>query len=78
MPNQRVSKSEFRAKAFELLRRVESSGESLILTDRGRPTLELRPYRADARDPLDILRGTLLRYDNPMDPVAEHDWEAAR
>ena len=78
MPNQRVSKSEFRAKAFELLRRVESSGESLILTDRGRPMLELRPYRADARDPLDILRGTLLRYDNSMDPVAEHDWEAAR
>ena len=74
----RVSKSEFRARAFELLRRVESSGQSVILTDRGRPTLELRPYRADARDPLDILRGTLLRYDNSMDPVAEHDWEAAR
>jgi prevent-host-death family protein len=78
MPNQRVSKSEFRAKAFEFLRRVESSGESLILTDRGRPTLELRPYQADARDPLDILRGTLLRYDNPMDPVGGYVWEAAR
>ena len=66
----RVSKSEFRARAFELLRRVESSGQSVILTDRGRPTLELRPYQADARDPLDTLRGTLLRYDNPMDPVS--------
>jgi hypothetical protein len=78
MPNRRVSKSEFKAKAFEFLRQLESSRERLILTNRGRPTLELRPYQADVRGPLDILRGSLLRYDNPMDPIAEHDWEAAR
>lgn len=78
MANRRVSKSEFKAKAFEFLREVESSGKSLILTDRGRPTLELRPYQTDARDPLAILRGSLLRYHHLMDPVAEHDWEAAR
>ncbi|MFK4445097.1 antitoxin (DNA-binding transcriptional repressor) of toxin-antitoxin stability system [Caballeronia udeis] len=78
MPNRQVSKSEFKAKALEFFRQVESSGESLIVTDHGRPTLELRPYRADARDPLDLLRGSLLRYDNPTDPVGEDDWEAAR
>ena len=79
MSHRRVSESEFKAKAFEFLREVESSGKSLILTDRGRPTLELRPYQdVDARDPLPILRGSLLRYEHPMDPVAEHDWEAAR
>ncbi|QIE28956.1 hypothetical protein SBC1_70580 (plasmid) [Caballeronia sp. SBC1] len=78
MPNQRVSKSEFRAKASEFFRLVESSGESLIVTDRGRPTLELRPYQTDAKDPLDLLRGSLLRYDNSIAPVGEDDWVAAR
>ncbi|CAN7730570.1 type II toxin-antitoxin system Phd/YefM family antitoxin [Caballeronia sp. LjRoot34] len=77
MPNRRVSKSEFKAKASEFFRLVESSGESLIVTDLGQPTLELRPYQTDARDPLDLLRGSLLRYDNPMDPVGENDWAAA-
>jgi antitoxin (DNA-binding transcriptional repressor) of toxin-antitoxin stability system len=78
MPKRRVSKSEFKAKAVEFFRLVESSGESLILTDHGRPTLELRPYRAEARDPLDLLRGSLLRYDNPLDPVGKDEWKAAR
>jgi prevent-host-death family protein len=78
MPNRQISKSEFKAKALEYFRQVESTGESLIVTDHGRPTLELRPYRDDARDPLDLLRGSLLRYDNPMDPVGEDDWEAAQ
>jgi len=78
MPNRQVSKSEFRAKASEFFRLVESSGESLIVTDRGRPTLELRPYQTDAKDSRDLLRGSLLRYDNPMAAVAEDDWLAAR
>jgi len=78
MSNRRVSKSEFKANASEFFRLVESSGESLIVTDRGRPTLELRPYRSDARDPLDLLRGSLLRYDAPMDSVGEDDWMAAQ
>jgi hypothetical protein len=66
------------AKASEFFRLVESSGKSLIVTGRGRPTLELRPYQEDARDPLDILRGSLLRYDDPMDSVGEDDWAAAQ
>jgi len=78
VPNRQVSKSEFKAKALEFFRQVESSGESLIVTDHGRPTLELRPYFDAARDPLDILRGSLLRYDNPLDPVGDDDWEAAQ
>ncbi|KQR76756.1 prevent-host-death protein [Burkholderia sp. Leaf177] len=78
MPNRQVSKSEFKAKALEYFRQVESSGESLIVTDHGRPTLEVRPYRDDARDPLDLLRGSLLRYENPTDPIGEDDWEAAQ
>jgi len=77
MENKHVSKSEFKAKALEFFRQVEASGESLIVTDHGKPTLEVRPYRGLERNPLDVLRGSAMRYDNPTDPVAIDDWEAA-
>jgi prevent-host-death family protein len=62
----KVSKSHFKAHALELLRRVEATGEPLIITDRGRPVLEVRPYREE--DPRETLRGTLLRYEGPPSP----------
>lgn len=73
-----VSKSEFKAKALEFLRQVESSGESVIVTDHGKPAVEVRPYRGVERSPLEVLRGTVLRFDNPTEPVGEDDWEAAQ
>lgn len=73
-----VSKSEFKAKALEYFRRVETSGQSVVVTDRGRPTLEVRPYRGINRNPLDVLRASVVRYDNATDPVAEEEWEATQ
>lgn len=72
-----VSKSTFKAKALELLREVESSGQSLIVTDHGKPTLEVRPYHPSSADPLTALRGTVVRYDDPTAPVADNEWEAS-
>jgi antitoxin (DNA-binding transcriptional repressor) of toxin-antitoxin stability system len=71
-----VSKSQFKARALEFFRQVETSGESVVLTEHGQPTLEIRPYTSRARSPLDVLLGSVLRYDNPTAPVAEEDWEA--
>jgi len=76
MDSNAVSKSEFKAKALEYFRQVETSGQSVVVTDRGRPTLEVRRYRGVDRKPLDVLRASLVRYDNATDPVAEEDWEA--
>lgn len=78
MDGNQVSKSEFKAKALEFFRQVEASGESVIVTDHGKPALEVRPYRGIDRNPLDVLRGSVVRYENPTDPVAEGDWEAAQ
>jgi antitoxin (DNA-binding transcriptional repressor) of toxin-antitoxin stability system len=73
-----VSKSRFKAQALELFRQVEASGEPLVITDHGRPTLEVRPYRPVRPDanPLEELRGSVLRFDDPFVPVGENDWEA--
>jgi antitoxin (DNA-binding transcriptional repressor) of toxin-antitoxin stability system len=73
-----ISKSQFKAKALELFRRVEADGERLVVTDRGTPTLEVRRYVDRTRAPLDVLRGTVVRYDRPTDPVADDDWDALR
>lgn len=73
-----VTKSEFKAKALELLRKIERTGEPVVVTDHGKPAVEVRPYRARGRDPLARLKGSVLVYRAPTKPVAEDDWEAAR
>jgi antitoxin (DNA-binding transcriptional repressor) of toxin-antitoxin stability system len=71
-----VSKSLFKAKALEFFRQVEAEGQSLVITDHGKPVLELRPYREAQRDPLSLLKGSLLKYEQPLEPVGD-DWESA-
>ncbi len=71
-----VSKSEFKAKALEYFRQVEASGTSIIVTDHGKPTLEVRPYSVEPIEPMHILRSSVLKYNAPMQPVGESDWDA--
>jgi prevent-host-death family protein len=73
-----VTKSQFKARALEYFRRVEKSGKSLVITDRGRPVLKIVPYSEDPFDILKQLRHSVLRYDNPTDPVALEDWESLK
>ncbi|HKT30212.1 hypothetical protein [Dyella sp.] len=77
MEGNQVSKSEFKARALEFFRQIEASGESVVVTDHGKPALEVRPYRGGDRNPLDVLRGSVIRYSNPMASVGVA-WEAAR
>jgi antitoxin (DNA-binding transcriptional repressor) of toxin-antitoxin stability system len=66
-----VSKSQFKACALELFRQVEASGEPVIVTDKGRPVIEVRRYRTDPRPPLERLRGSVLELVGPFEPVWE-------
>jgi prevent-host-death family protein len=73
-----ISKSQFKAKALEFFRQVEATGQPLIITDHGQPKLEIRPYKRPTKDGLAELRGTVLSYDRPFDPVGEDDWEVLK
>jgi len=73
-----VSKTEFKARALEFFRQVEATGEPVIVTDHGRPALEIRPYRSGKRDPMSVLRGSVVSFSDPLAPVGEDAWEAAR
>jgi len=73
-----VSKSQFKPRSLEYFRLIEESGETVIITDRGRPVLKVMPYIADAEDRLKILRKSVLEYENPTEPVASEDWQATQ
>jgi len=73
-----VSKSRFKARALELFRQVEQTGQPLVITDRGTPVLKLVPYREDPRQALQALRDTVVKYEAPTRPVGADDWESAK
>lgn len=74
---EQISKSEFKAHALKVLRDIEQSGEPRIITDRGRPALEIRKLRRQKLSPLELLKGTVVKYEAATAPVADNDWENA-
>jgi antitoxin (DNA-binding transcriptional repressor) of toxin-antitoxin stability system len=72
-----ISKTEFKAHALEVLRDIEQSGKPRIITDRGKPTLEIRKLRQQEIAPLEVLKGTVVKYSSATEPVADDDWESA-
>lgn len=72
----RVSKAIFKSKACELFRQVEMRGETIVVTDRGQPTIEIRPYRDKKEDPLEVLRASIVHFDmkrSPLPMASEQD-----
>lgn len=78
MQAEEVSKSQFKARALEYFRQVEATGGTVVVTDKGRPVIEVRRYKADQRSPLERLRGSVIELTDPLEPVGEEDWEALR
>lgn len=76
MPAPRISKSQFKPRALEYFRQVEASGRELVITDHGRPVVKVVPYRPDPAEALAVLRGSVLRFEDPTAPVGLEDWEA--
>mgnify|MGYP006299370561 FL=1 len=72
----KVPKSAFKPKAFEYFRMVEEQGEPVIVTDHGRDAVRIEPILPHAGSSKDALKGSILRYEAPEEPVGEGDWEA--
>ena len=70
-----ISKSKFKAHALEIFRQIEKTGKSVVITDNGTPTLTVTKFRPKAHDALARLKGSVLRFDQPLEPVDEN-WEA--
>lgn len=70
-----ISKSRFKAHALEIFRNIEQTGTPVVITDNGTPTLTVTKYRGKKRDALSRLKGSVLKFEDPLAPVAV-DWEA--
>ncbi len=71
-----LSKSQFKPKSLEYFRHVQETGEPIIITDRGKPVLKIVPYQPSPDELLKALRGSVIEYDEPLEPVGVEDWEA--
>lgn len=74
----KISKSSFKPRALEYFREVEATGQEIIITDRGRPVVRIVPFRPDPSRAREELRNTVIRYDDPTEPVGVEDWESLR
>lgn len=70
-----LSKSKFKPQALEYLRMVERTNKSIIITNFGQPTIKIMPYTPDADQTLSQLKGSVLSYKDPLEPVGLEDWE---
>ena len=71
-----VAKSKFKPRALHYFREVQKTGKVLIITDRGKPVLKIVPYSEKPSETLSLLRESVLKYENPTEPVGLDDWES--
>jgi antitoxin (DNA-binding transcriptional repressor) of toxin-antitoxin stability system len=74
---QHLSKSQFKPKALEIMRSVEQGGEPIIITDHGKPVLELKAYVSNDINPIERLKGSVVEFEEPFEPIADNEWESA-
>ena len=70
-----VSAAAFKATCLELMDRVRETGVEYVVTKHGKPVARLVPYTAAERTTLfGAMKGTVLGYDRPLDPIdGEYD-----
>ncbi|MFZ5594716.1 MAG: type II toxin-antitoxin system Phd/YefM family antitoxin [Pseudomonadota bacterium] len=73
-----LSKSKFKPHALEYFRQVQETGDTLIITDHNQPVIKIVPYTDKPGDALKALRHSVLKYENPLNPVGVDDWEALK
>lgn len=73
-----VSKSEFKSKLLEYLRRVETKKKPLVVTHAGKPVIKVSPYTKGKKALLESLRNTVVSYKSPTKPVALKNWETLK
>lgn len=71
-----VPKSKLKPKLLEYLTRAESGAEEICVTDHGEPVAKIVSTRIDEEEELAALRGLVVVYDGPLEPVDEA-WEAS-
>ena len=70
-----ISKSSFKPHALKYFRQIQDDGQELIITDHAKPVIKIIPFREEPQVILEELRNSVIRYDDPCEPVGQNDWE---
>ena len=81
MVGRQVSASEFKAKCLRIIKEMQDTGEAVTVTRWGRPVavVSLAPSTEPTQSFIGSLRGTVVKYDAPLEPAAPStDWSVCR
>ena len=73
-----VSKSRFKPQALKYFRKIQEDGQAMIITDHGKPVLKISPFQEQPQAVLEELRHAVIRFDDPLEPVAQDDWDVLK
>jgi len=73
-----IKASEFKAKCLALMDEVARTGESVVITKKGEPLVELVPLKSKAKkSPFGILKDELVITGDIMSPI-DVEWDAMK
>ena len=75
-----VAAGEFKAKCLKLIDDVNESGETLIVTKRGKPVVEVRPAPrvGKPKSIIGIMKGRIKIVGDIISPIDGLEWDAMR
>jgi antitoxin (DNA-binding transcriptional repressor) of toxin-antitoxin stability system len=75
--NRSIKASECKAKFLSLIEDISSSGESVTVTKRGKPLVDMIPHRTNRKDAFGILKGRIKIKGDIISPV-DVEWDAMK
>ena len=72
-----IKASEFKAKCLALMDEVERTGQSVVITKKGRPVAELVPHKASRPQLFGLLKDELFITGDIISPL-DVEWEALK
>ena len=73
-----IGAAEFKAHCLRIMEEVKRSGETVVITKRGKPFVGLKPVATDKRTPaFGCMKGSVTWLtDDPTAPALDPDWES--
>ena len=74
-----IAISEFKAKALSILNQISQDREEIVITKRGKPVAQIRPFQKDAQScKAGRLSDTLVFEKDIITPLGEDMWDAGK
>ena len=70
-----ISKSQLKPIMLNIFRQIEKTGEEYIVTDHGKPVIKISRYIPKPDEALSELRDSVLKFNDPAEPVGLDDWD---